>query len=133
MALATFSAIIDFALQGERTGLEFFAAAVRSAPETKQAALARLQAAAEKNLKLLQAVLREQVTEMVMEPCEPVPEASYALDVSGDDPLGIALRLLEKQRDFLRHAAQAINLGEVKRALERIAERKNQLISEISR
>ncbi|MBI5208731.1 MAG: hypothetical protein HY927_02010 [Elusimicrobia bacterium] len=130
MSLATFSSILEFAIQREREGAAYFAASLPAAPPEHQDALARLKAEADKSLKALQTILRENVTEMVMEPFEPIDEAEHAFDSSGA-ALEASLRILAGQREFLRRGAGVVNLSEVKRALERIADKKNQLISEI--
>ena len=133
MALVTFSAIVEFALKGEESGIGFFSSSLQAAPETGKDVLARSRTEAEKNLKMFRTILRENVTEIVMEPCEALDEAAYLCDFSGGDALKKSLELLEKQRDFLRRAAGAVNLAEVKRAFQKIADRKGRLISEISR
>ena len=132
MALATFSAIIDFALKAETMARIYFTEAGQAAPAMQQVPLLRFKTEAEKNVKTLQTILREQITEMVMEPCEALDEAAYAAKIATSDPLATSRHLLEQQRDFLRRAAQVINLREVKRAFDRLADRKQQLIAEIS-
>jgi len=133
MGLTTFSAILDFAIRGEKTGIDFFTAAIEKAPASVRETLGMLKRDAEKNHRMFQTILRENVTEMVMEPYEAIEEARYALDLSGDDALMTSLRIVETQRDFLLRAAAATNLREVKRAFEKIAARKDQLLEEARR
>ena len=68
-----------------------------------------------------------------MEPCEAIDEAGYECFSSDGDASRTALRMLAKQRDFLRRASQAVNLNEVKRALGKMADKKERLLSEIGR
>lgn len=136
MPLATFSAILGFAIQAEESAGDALSRTLASAPEAGREALGRIQAESQRSLKTLRTILRENVTEMVMEPCEAIDEAAYAFQavsaLPGSGALKGSLVVLEKQRDFLRRAACVVNLAEVKRSLERIADRKNQLITEIS-
>ena len=136
MALASFSTIVEFALRAEESGIGFFS--LPAVAETAKDILARVRAEAEKNVKALRATLRENVTEIVMEPCETLDETAYRCDltlpggeIAGGDVLGKSIELLEKQRDFLQRAAEAVNLAEVRRAFRKMADRKGPLISEI--
>jgi len=130
MGLATFSAILDFAIRSEEAGLAFFAARADGAPPGLAAPLGRLREEAERNVKAFRTILRENVTEMVMEPFEPIDESRFAPAPPGDDLLAACAGVVGRQRDFLRAAAAAVNLREVKRAFEKIAEKKDRLIGE---
>ena len=152
MSLNTFSAFVDFAIRSESSGLEYF---IRSEGELNgrgRDALRRFGAEAEKNVRQLRAVLRENVTELVMEPCAAIDESCY---ISACLPAGAAqagersradlpgtsqapdwkhsLAILEKQRDFLRAAAKAVNLREVRRTFEKMADTKDRLLLEYRR
>jgi rubrerythrin len=119
MGLASFSAILEFAIRREEAAVAALASSAGSGPDRRDL-LDRLHAEAEKDLGTLRTILRENVTEMVMEPVEP----------EGDEALA-ALSMIEKQHDFFRDAARVINLREVKRAFEKLAARKSRLAEEI--
>lgn len=131
MSLNTFSAFVDFAIRSESSGLDFFTRSGAQLSGPGRDALSRFRAEAEKNVRQLRVVLRENVTELVMEPCAAVEEGTYAVPEAleaGD--LNFALGVLVKQRDFLRAAAQCVNLKEVKRTFEKLADAKDRLILE---
>ncbi|MBI4350273.1 MAG: hypothetical protein HY550_02435 [Elusimicrobia bacterium] len=131
MSLNTFSAFVDFAIRSESSGLDFFILSEAKLSGPGRDALSRFRAEAEKNVRLLRTVLRENVTELVMEPCAAVDESAYAAPEAleaGD--LASALGVLARQRDFLRDAAKCVNLREVRRTFEKLADTKDRLILE---
>jgi len=131
MGLASFSAILDFAIRREEATVAYLTSAADSRPDRRDL-LVMLRGEAEKDLKTLRTILRENVTEMVMEPVEALDEATYEAAVEqGGDAAQAALSMIEKQRDFLRDAARVINLREVKRAFEKLMARKSRLAEEI--
>lgn len=131
MGLASFSAILDFAIRREEAVIAYLASAADSGPDRRDL-LMILRGEAEKDLRTLRTILRENVTEMVMEPVEPLDEATYepVVEPGGDAALA-ALSMIEKQHDFFRDAAQVINLREVKRAFEKLMARKSRIAEEI--
>lgn len=131
MSLNTFSAFVDFAIRSESSGLDFFIRSEAKLSGSGREALSRFRAEAEKNVKQLRVVLRENVTELVMEPCAAVDGSAYEVPEAleaGD--LGSALGVLLKQRDFLRAAAKCVNLKEVRRTFEKLADAKDRLMLE---
>ncbi len=130
MGLNTFSAFLDFAISLEKTTL------IPPDPKGLSTPLGeffgRLEADRERNVKLLQTILRENVTELVMEPCESLSESGYSPDSgkSGTPPASWE-RLLECQKRFLEDAARAVNLKEVKRSFEKLAAKKDRLLAEL--
>ena len=133
MGLASFSAILDFAIRREEATVAYLASAADGRPDRRDL-LERLRGEAEKDLKTLRTILRENVTEMVMEPVEPLDEAAYESVVEpGGDAVLAAQSMIEKQHDFFRDAAQVINLREVKRAFEKLMARKSRLAEEIGK
>ena len=131
MSLNTFSAFVDFAIRSESSGLDFFIRAEGKLAGRGAEALGRFRTEAEKNARLLRVVLRENVTELVMEPCAAVDEAAYlAPEAAEGGEWKAALDILGKQRDFLRAAAQCVNLKEVRRTFEKLADSKDRLILE---
>ena len=131
MGLASFSAILEFAIRREEAAVAYLASAAGRSPDRRDL-LDRLRGEAEKDLRTLRTILRENVTEMVMEPVEALDEATYEAAVEqGGDAAQAALSMIEKQCDFLRDAARVINLREVKRAFEKLMARKSRLADEI--
>ena len=130
MSLDTFSAFLDFAIRSESSGLDFFIRTEGKLSGRGRDAVRRFKAEAEKNVRLLRAVLRENVTELVMEPCAGIDESAYLPETSQALVWKSALGILEKQRGFLRDAAKAVNLREVRRTFEKMADGKDRLILE---
>jgi len=136
MSLDTFSAFLDFAIRLENSGLDFFIRTEGGLSGRERDVAQRFKAEAEKNVRLLRTVLRENVTELVMEPCAAVDESDYLYllapkpETAQDPAWKSSLGILEKQRDFLRDAAKAVNLREVRRTFEKMADVKDRLILE---
>ena len=131
MGLASFSAILDFAIRREEATVAYLTSAADSRPDRRDL-LMMLRGEAEKDLRTLRTILRENVTEMVMEPVEALDEAAYEPAAGpGSEAMLAALSMIEKQRDFFRDAARVINLREVKRAFEKLMARKSRLAEEI--
>lgn len=131
MGLSNFSAILDFAINEEKKGAGFLKAAADKASGAEKDSLAGLCSEAEKSCRALETILRENVTEMVMEPCEELDEKKYSFDAASLSGVAGARTVIEKQRDFLKDASRVINLREVKRAFDRMAEKKNGLLAGI--
>ncbi|MBF0502280.1 MAG: hypothetical protein HQM09_19220 [Candidatus Riflebacteria bacterium] len=131
MSLSTFSAYLSFAVASEQKGLEYFVSIIASQSGVKADFIGRLKTDAEKNIRNLQMILRENVTELVMEPCESLNEENYVFSGLSSDPVKFAMTILDKQREFCRDAAKAVNLREVKRAFEKLSEKKSQLYLEL--
>ncbi|MBI4655853.1 MAG: hypothetical protein HY746_03795 [Elusimicrobia bacterium] len=130
MSLNTFSAFLDFAIRLENSGLNFFSRSMEKLSGQEHDALCRFKDEAEKNIRLLNTVLKENVTEMVMEPCASIDEKSYLMETSNVEDWKFSIAIIEKQRDFLRDAAKSVNLKEVKRTFEKLADKKDRLILE---
>ncbi|MGB9561675.1 MAG: hypothetical protein ACPL6C_02570 [bacterium] len=124
MGLSTFSSLLNFAIENEKKGLNI----LNKLPSADREKLKEFIEESEKSIAKLETILRENVTEMVMEPCEPVEENDYAFEETMGDSTLLAIRIKEKQRDFLLELARVINLKEVKRAVEKLASNKNKLI-----
>lgn len=140
MSLNTFSAFVDFAIRSESIGLIFFIRSEGKLSGRGRDAMCRLRAEAEKNVRQLRVVLRENVTELVMEPCAGIDESGYLAvsepaqadlpETSEAEDLKYSLDILAHQRDFLRAAAGAVNLREVRRTFEKMADTKDRLLLE---
>ena len=131
MGLSNFSAVLSFAIQSEKDALEAFDQILKSTTTANHECFAKLRTESEKALKTLQTILRENVTELVMEPFEELNEEKYRLSSTESQPLEKARAILSGQRQFFQDAAGVVNLREVKRALTRLAEKKTALLSEI--
>jgi hypothetical protein len=133
MGLASFSAILEFAIAEEKKSSEFIASLMTNSGAPASEILDKIQSDSDKNRKNLQMILQENVTEMVMEPCEPIDENSYSIigTLSNNDAAVAAM--LEKQASFFKCASASINLKEVKRAFDKMAERKLSLHCEIKK
>ena len=130
MILDTFSAYLDFAIKSENSGLDFFAAREGKSDGRDAVAMRSFKAEAEKNIRLLRDTLRENVTELVMEPCAGIDDSGYLPQITESSCLACALDIVGKQRDFLRAAAKAVNLKEVRRIFEKLADKKDRLLLE---
>ena len=133
MGLASFSAILGFAIDEEKKAADFTAMLLKNPDAPDHEFLKKFHADSEKNRKALQMILQENVTEMVMEPCEEINGANFSIDPSSLEAKSAPLFILEKHVAFLKNASKVINLKEVKRAFDKIAEKKSSLISEIQK
>lgn len=132
MKISSFSGFLEFAVKQEQQGVKFFVTVPQIMAGHHDDLFLRLKTEAEKNIRSLQMILRENVTELVMEPCDALSERKYHLKDDDElSPLKHAEKILEMQVEFLRDAAGVINLKEVKRAFEKMAGKKELLISEI--
>ncbi|HNY11445.1 MAG TPA: hypothetical protein PKK26_07655 [Candidatus Wallbacteria bacterium] len=131
MGLASFSAILEFAIDEEKKAADFTALLLKNPDAPDHEFLKKILANSEKNRKALQMILQENVTEMVMEPCEEINGNDFSIDPASLDAKNAPVLILKKQVAFLNSASKAINLKEVKRAFNKIAEKKTLLISEI--
>jgi len=132
MQLATFSAILQFAVDREMAALEAFSKACHGSDPVKVEAAGRLKSDAEKNVKSLQAILRENITELVMEPYDAIESDGFMIPDDEGEPLSTGVEILKKQQEFLRAAAMAIKMREVTRALEKIAGRRSLLLADLA-
>jgi hypothetical protein len=133
MGLASFSAILEFAVGEESKASAFMAPLIQNSGAPNSELFKKIHSEFEKNRKSLQMILQENVTEMVMEPCENIDETTYILAPGlKTDEAGLAA-LLEKQVAFFKSASNSINLKEVKRVFDKMAERKLSLIGELKK
>jgi hypothetical protein len=133
MELATFGAVLSFAITFEQE-LEAFLRKLRaSASGDLAATLAQAAEATQKRGKLLERVRRENVAEMILEPISGFRSEDYAL---GDAPaaetsaeaLSRAWRKAEQTAvSFYVVGAQKLSIPEVKRIFERLAKEHGRL------
>ncbi len=133
MGLASFSAILEFAIAEEKKSSEFLSSLLANSSAPASEILNKIQADSDKNRKNLQMILQENVTEMVMEPCDPIDENSYSIGETLSGKNAALTAMLEKQASFFKCASASINLKEVKRAFDKMAERKLSLHGEIKK
>ncbi|MGD8250811.1 MAG: hypothetical protein PVH30_01765 [Desulfobacterales bacterium] len=138
MPLSSFGAILTFAETMEASDAGFYrklaVVAVDKAPLFEQFA-----ADGEKNVKTLQRVRRENVTEMILEPISDFFRAPYGIDPGDPSALdsGQALAastVLEKRAvDFYQTASQKIRaLPEVSRSLKRLGKKRKERLPMVS-
>ena len=131
MTVATFSAILDFAIRGETSVIEQLQAVVTKGTSVDREILARVRAEAEKTLQMFRTIQQEHITGTVVEPCEALEETSYQVPDHPNDPVAWAGTVLDMQIRFLADAARVINLREVKRALDKVGKKKILLAKQV--
>jgi len=131
MPLENFGSILNFAEELEKQDQAFFAAIAGNSDcaEHKQM-FEQFASDAGKNMKDVQRIRRENVTEMILEPirdfkrapfCEECAEADH---MSLDDALATAQRLVDRAERYYTEAADKIKaLPEVSRALRTICKK----------
>jgi rubrerythrin len=123
MDLATFGAIMSYALEIEERAFEFYTAAARGQLEEVFSDLAR---ASKKRAKRMERTRREGVAEMILEPITGLNGEDYLVGLSSeaDEPalLKQALALTESATRFYRDAAAKLPIREVVRTFTRMAD-----------
>ena len=134
MDLATFGAVLSFAITFEQQLGTFYRKLQGSASGELSARLAQAIEAAQKREKLLERVRRENVAEMILEPISGFESEDYAL---GDAPgAGVSAEALEgawrkagrTAVSFYNLGAQKLSIPEVKRVFERLAKEHERLM-----
>lgn len=123
MSLSSFSSLLNFAIKQQKDALCFFDASAKGPSAENKEFFEKLRVEAEKNIKNLETILRENISEIVMEPLEELQEEDYAPRIEGLDAMQTAAAILDKQKIFFQDAARVINLKEVKRLFEKLARR----------
>lgn len=127
MDLATFGAILSFAIDIEEQAAQFYEAA---APLHDQ--FATLASACRKNGKQLERIRRENVAEMILEPITGFESDDYTPDLAlpGDaSPVDAASQAAQVEMTFERFyevAAEKLPIKEVSRRLEKLARQHRQ-------
>lgn len=123
MDLATFGAIMTFALELEKQAAVFYEEAGRGSLEESFSDLAKR---AHKRAKRIERTRREGVAEMILEPISGMNGDDYQVGLSseGDESelLKRAIRLVETSIRFYQDAAAKIPVKEVARTCERMAQ-----------
>lgn len=123
MDLATFGAIMTFALELEGRAAVYFEEAARG---SLQEAFSDLAKRAHKRAKRLERTRREGIAEMILEPITGMDGEDYRVEVSSDgdesELLDRAVRLVETSIHFYHDAAAKIPVKEVARTCQRMAQ-----------
>jgi len=128
MPLQNFGSILNFAEELESQDQQFYmAAAGNPGCATHKRLFTELAEEAEKSVKTVQRIRRENVTEMILEAVRDFTRASYcevceeATALTAEEVLKIAKRLEARAARYYSEAAEKINaLPEVSRALKSI-------------
>jgi rubrerythrin len=140
MPLENFGSILNFAESIESQDQEFYAlAAGNPACIAFKKIFEELAAEAAKNVKTIQRIRREQITEMILEPIRDFTRASFceacegAAVLSSSEILRIAIRLETRGERYYREAAEKIKaLSEVSRALKVLGKIRKARLTKIS-
>lgn len=123
MDLATFGAIMSFALAIEKQAAAYYEEAARGDLEELFSDLAK---SARKRGKRIERTRREGITEMILEPITGMDGDDYRLELSSDvdetELLDQAIGLVEMSMRFYQDAAGKIPVKEVARTCQRMAE-----------
>ncbi len=138
MPLSSFGAILTFAESMETQDAAFYRGLAVVAVDLASL-FEQFAAVGEKNVKTLQRVRRENVTEMILEPISDFSRAPYGID-PGDpstlDPgqaLAAAVVLEKRAVDFYQTASQKIRaLPEVSSALKRLGKKRKDRLPMVS-
>jgi rubrerythrin len=122
MELATFGAIMTFALEMEKEAADFYTEAAQGELEEIFSSLAQ---DSRKRMKRLERARREGVAEMILEPITGLNGDDYRVELPlepvEEDILEHAITLEEVSRRFCLAAAKKIPVREVARNFERMA------------
>lgn len=133
MELATFGAVLGFAMDLERQLVTLYRELQNNASGELSTKLAQAVEAAQRRVKLLEQVRRENVAEMILEPIAGFKSEDYILE--GVPASGVGLEAsMEVWREAERMAVRFYTLGaqklpipEVKRVFERLAKEHERL------
>jgi rubrerythrin len=134
MKLATFGAIMTFALELEQQSAVFYEQAASGSLKEPFLDLARR---AHKRAKRIERTRREGVSEMILEPITGMSGEDYPVELVpiGDEieMLDRAIRLVETSVRFYQDAAEKIPVKEVARTCQRMAEESTKQKVELQR
>lgn len=134
MELATFGAVLGFAMDLERQLVALYRKLQSNASGELSARLAQAMEAAEKRAKLLERVRRENVAEMILEPISGFRSEDYALEGAPETRAGpeasveIWRRAEQRAVSFYILGAQKLPIPEVQRVFERLAREHERLM-----
>jgi rubrerythrin len=140
MPLQNFGSILNFAEELESQDQQFYAAAAENPTcAAHKVLLADLGSEASRNLKTVQRIRRENVTEMILEPVQDFTRASFceacegAANLSAAEVLATAQRLEARAERYYAEAAEKIKaLTEVSRALKTLGKNRKAHLAKLA-
>lgn len=134
MDLATFGAIMTFALELEKRAAVYYEEAARGSLEESFSDLAKR---AHKRAKRIERTRREGITEIILEPITGMDGDDYRVELSssGDESeiLNQAIKFIETSIRFYQDAAVKIPVKEVARTCQRMAQESEKQKAELQR
>jgi hypothetical protein len=134
MDLATFGAIMTFALELEKRAAVFYEEAARGSLQEPFSDLAMM---AHKRAKRIERTRREGITEMILEPIIGMNGKDYMVELVPDadeiELLDQAIRLVETSIHFYQDAAGKIPVKEVARTCQRMAQESEKQKAELQK
>lgn len=131
MKLMTFSALLQFAVDREKDFLGGLLNLRVSAPHESPQLIERLKSMSEKNVKSFQTIMRENITELVMEPYDTIDGGCFLCPIPGTPARKDLHAALKRHNEFLREASRVITMKEVKRALDKIILKNDESLKEL--
>ncbi len=135
MALSTFGAIMNFALERVGYSVNIYRRMVQKAEDSVLKETLQLLLDEElRNDALMEQTRRENVTEMILEPITGLQQGEYEIGVNLSDQakdidlLKVALVLEEKERNFFSDSSGKIPLPEVARTFRKVAQKKEKTL-----
>ena len=134
MDLATFGAIMTFALELEKRAAVYYEEAARGSLEESFSDLAKR---AHKRAKRIERTRREGITEIILEPITGMDGDDYRVELSssGDESeiINQAIKFIETSIRFYQDAAVKIPVKEVARTCQRMAQESEKQKAELQR
>ncbi len=138
MALGTFGAIMNFALERVGSSVNIFKSMVQKAKDSVLRETLQLLLDEEiRNYGLMEQTRRENVTEMILEPITGLEQEDYEITVDlpkqpkDIDLLKVALVVEEKERKFFSDSSAKIPLPEVARTFRKVAQKKEKTLAKL--
>jgi rubrerythrin len=138
MALSTFGAIMNFALEKVGYSVNIYKSMVQKAKDSVLKETLQLLLDEEiRNDTLMEQTRRENVTEMILEPITGLEQEDYEITVDlpkqakDIDLLKVALVLEEKERNFFSDSSAKIPLPEVARTFRKVAQKKEKTLAKL--
>lgn len=129
MELGTLGAVLRFAIELESRSAEFYQKAASLAKHSlAEGVFLALAEVKRKRKELLERSRRENINEMLLEPISGLKGSNYLVETELSSQMGyydalrLAIELEEKSRRFYVDAAGRVNLLEVTRVFEKLAE-----------
>jgi hypothetical protein len=138
MALSTFGAIMNFALERVGYSVNIYKSMVQKAKDSVLKGTLQLLLDEEKrNYALMEQTRRENVTEMILEPITGLQQEDYEITVNLSeqpkdiDLLKVALIFEEKEQNFFSDSSAKVPLPEVARIFRKVAQKKEKTLAKL--